>query len=116
MKKIILLIIILAAFMMACDSLEEPSPEIKERVLEATVVEVAGETQLLVEPVPGSIELSSADRIIAHTGDALIVDADGEEIMLDRFEPDQLVYITYDSGIAESYPAQLWASKVELAE
>ncbi len=50
----------MAAVMMACDNSEEPSPEIEEQVLEATVVEVAGEAQLLVEPVPGSIELSSA--------------------------------------------------------
>ncbi|NLJ90952.1 MAG: DUF3221 domain-containing protein [Clostridiales bacterium] len=76
-------------------------------VFEATVIK--DDDIFLVTPVEGSSELSSSDKIAIH-----IALSEGEEARDQKFKSGDLVKITYNGLIAESYPAQIWASKVEL--
>jgi len=62
---------------------------------------------LLVEPVEGSAELRSADKIIVYVRDADLLDAGNNEIPINDMEPGEQVEIYYDGAIAESYPAQI---------
>lgn len=119
MKKMIMvpvLLIIALATLSACHTQNALSEEPAGQVMEATVLEVLGENQLLVEPVAGSSELSSADRIAAHTHEAEVLDASGTATALENYEAGSRVNITYDGSIAESYPAQIWPQKVQLLE
>lgn len=61
---------------------------------QATVLEV-NDTQLLVEPAAGSAELASADQIYVSTPEAA------------TFQTGDIVEITYNGSIMETYPAQL---------
>lgn len=87
----------------------KPGPELYETIIElmnsmdrgdlsftfqATVLE-AGDAQILVEPVSGSAELASADQIYVSNPDAVALQAG------------DVVEITYDGSIMETYPAQL---------
>lgn len=117
--SVLILTLTLLLLLAGCQGQDASSNEPKEivgRVMEATVIEVAGQEQLLVEPVEGSPELGSADRIVAHTHNALVLDAAGEETAIEEYEVGSLVHITYDGDIAESYPAQIWAEKVQVVE
>jgi hypothetical protein len=81
-----------------------------EVVFEAIVIEV--NESLLVEPVEGSNELNSSDRIVVGLKDVKITDQTGTEIALDELAIGNILEITYDGMIAESYPAQIRASKI----
>ena len=72
----------------------------------ASVLEVS-ESSLLVEPVEGSDELRSADKISVSIGEAKILNSQGEEISIEDIEVGTKVEIVYDGTIAESYPAQI---------
>ncbi|MBS4025529.1 MAG: hypothetical protein KGZ96_07610 [Clostridia bacterium] len=72
----------------------------------ATVLE-NNKTSLLVEPVEGSFELRSADRIIVSVRDAELLDYENAKITIGDIKTGELVEIFYDGGIAESYPAQI---------
>ena len=63
----------------------------------ATVLEIAGNSYL-VEPVEGSNELNSADQIMIPIKN---VDSSLEP------EVGDIIKITYQGGILESYPAQI---------
>ncbi len=71
---------------------------------------------MLVEPAGGSAELSSADRIVAHLGDAIIIDPEGAEVDITAVEVGDKVMIFYDGVIDESCPAQIWAYRVQIVE
>ena len=116
MTFLLVLLMLPILVMAGCREQVEPPAEPESQVLEATVLEVTGQTQLLVEPVEGSPELGSADRIVIHAGEASIRNAAGEEITLASVEMGSLVHITYDGNVAESDPAQIWASRVQTAE
>ncbi len=111
MKKNILIIILVFIFAMgliACGERDTNKTNdngsddlLEEVVFDATVIDASG--LLLVTPVEGSSELRSADKISVS-------------IKLDDtsdYKAGDLVRITYDGRIAESYPAQIWASKIE---
>ncbi len=86
----------------------------KQVVFTATVLENNG--TLIVEPPEGSNERSSSDKIAVHTNNAVIQNSAGETITPGDIAAGQKVEITYDGTIAESYPAQIQASKVKVAE
>ena len=81
----------------------------------ATVLEI-NQSSLLVEPAEGSAELSSADRIVAHVGDAIIIDPEGNEVDITAVEVGDKVMIIYDGVTADSYPAQIWCIRVQLMD
>ncbi|MGN1311324.1 MAG: DUF4362 domain-containing protein [Clostridia bacterium] len=69
----------------------------------ATVIE-SKEKYILVEPLEGSQELKSSDKISINLGE------NNDEI----YPVGTIVTITYDGMIMESYPAQINASKIEV--
>ena len=115
-KGVAILTLILILMLTGCQGQETSPGESEAVVLKATVLEVIGQGQLLVEPVEGSPELGSADRIVAHTNEAVVYDAAGEETTIEEYAVGSRVKIIYDGSIAESYPAQIWAEKVEEVE
>ncbi|HOC08395.1 MAG TPA: DUF3221 domain-containing protein [Bacillota bacterium] len=73
---------------------------------EASVLE-NNAASLMVQPVEGSSELGSADKIVVFTGDAELVNAEGTKVTMDDIKVGSSVQIFYSGGIAESYPAQI---------
>lgn len=72
--------------------------------MKARIIETNG-TTLLLEPVAGEDELSSADRItVGYTSLEL------DESITEQFIEGTIVMVGYDGHIAESYPAQITAT------
>lgn len=113
MKKHYLLMmgaILITASLVSCIS-QERNVEV---VFVATVLENK-ETHLLVEPEEGSAELSSADKTMVYVQDKTLLRSNGNKITIGDIKIGQLVEITYNGEIAESYPAQIHKSyQVEL--
>jgi len=75
----------------------------------ATVLKNTG-TTILVEPVAGESELNSSDKI------SVTVPLKNATLLnLSEFAVGSKVVITYSGEIMESYPAQIRASKIKLA-
>lgn len=83
---------------------------IEKVTFNANVIENTG-TSLLVNPVEGSSELNSSDKIVVRVAvdNATLKD-------LSEFTVGMVVKITYDGMIMESYPAQINAYNVEKVE
>jgi hypothetical protein len=72
---------------------------------------------LLVEPVVGSTELASADKIVIFIGENTELSLKGktDAITADDIKEGDSVEVFYSGAIAESYPAQInSSSKIEL--
>jgi hypothetical protein len=108
-KIVICSIFIMICLLVGCSNQEE------EVSFVATVLE-NNQSSLLVEPAQGSFELSSADRIVVHLGDAVIIDPQGNELNISVVEAGSQVVIYYDGSIAESYPAQIWSFRIQLMD
>ena len=109
-KIIVCSILITICLLAGCSDQSE-----EEVTFVATVLEI-NQSSLLVEPAEGSAELSSADRIEAHIGDAIIIDPEGNEVDITAVEVGDEVMVVYDGVIAESYPAQVWSFRVQLMD
>lgn len=109
-RIIIYVIFIIVCLLAGCSDQGE-----EEVSFVATVLE-SNRSDLLVEPVENSAELSSADRIVVHLGDSVITDPEGIEIDVSKIEAGDKVKIIYDGSIAESYPAQIWSFRVQLID
>lgn len=101
-------IFIMMSLLIGCSNQEDEGVSFVATVLENN------QSNLLVEPVKGSVELSSADRIVVHVSDAIMIDAEGIEVDITAVEVGDKVMIFYDGSIAESYPAQIWSFRVQL--
>ncbi len=108
-------ILICSIFIMVCLLVGCSNQEDEAFSFVATVLEI-NQSNLLVEPAEGSVELSSADRIVAHVSDATIIDAEGIEVDITAVEVGDKVMFFYDGSIAESYPAQIWSFRVQLMD
>jgi hypothetical protein len=108
-------IIICSIFIMMCIFVGCSSQEEKGISFIATVLE-NNQSSLLVEPAEGSVELSSSDRFVAHVGEAIITDPQGNKVDITAVLVGRKVMITYSGEIAESYPAQIWCSQVQLMD
>ena len=117
MKKYIFLIFLLmfSISLVACGNninnniVDEPNNDeiIKKEVsFEAKILEIH-EKSILVEPVEGSNELKSSDKISLGVSN-INIDFD--------LQLGQTIKIVYDGMIMESYPAQIIASKISLVE
>jgi hypothetical protein len=84
------------------------------QVFTADVIEV--EDGLLITPDKDSAEALSSDKIRVAAGEAEIIDDKGNTIKIDDLKPGDRIRISYDGLIAESYPAQITADKIELTE
>lgn len=98
----------MAGLLVGCSNQEDDGVSFVATVLENN------QSSLLVEPAEGSVELSSADRIVAHVSDAIIIDPEGIEVDITAVKVGDKVMIFYDGSIAESYPAQIWSFRVQL--
>ena len=107
--------VICVIFIMMCVLVVGCSNQGKEVSLIATVLE-NNQSSLLVEPAEGSIELSSSDRFVAHVGDAIITDEQGNKVDITAVAVGDKVMIIYSGEIAESYPAQIWCFRVQLID
>jgi len=109
-RIIICSIFIVMFVIVGCSSKEEEGVSFVATVLENN------QSSLLVEPAEGSVELSSADRIVAHVDDAIIIDPQGNEVDITAVKAGRQVVIYYDGSIAESYPAQIWSFQIQLMD
>jgi hypothetical protein len=110
-KKHYFIIILLAAALFvfsSCSGADNSNTGNNEGTdFQAIVLENNG-TNLLVEPVEGSDELRSADKITVHVNDDIkLLDSQNNEINIDGIEAGDRVQIFYNGAIAESYPAQI---------
>lgn len=90
-----------------------PEPAGPDQVIfNAVVLEVNGES-LLVEPAEETSERKSSDKIqVGLSG----MSEDKKSELLAAAEAGDVVCITYNGGIMETYPAQISASDVTIAE
>ncbi len=72
-----------------------------------------GGNSLLVAPNADSNEVRSSDKISVHLRDTVIVDESGASISSEELRVGDILLISYDGMIAESYPAQLTADRIE---
>lgn len=77
----------------------------------AEVIENGG--SLLITPSKESNEAKSSDKISVGLNAANIVDESGENITVDQLKAGDILVITYNGAIAESYPAQIGAERIE---
>jgi len=100
-KGMISIVVLMLLGLLACngtnDEVQNSQQEMQETIFEATVLEIK-DTYLLVEPVEGSAELNSADRITIPLANMSVSP-----------EPEvgDVIEIKYNGEIAESYPAQI---------
>lgn len=76
-------------------------------------VVIEGGDRLLVAPEEGSSAFASSDRISVGLVGAELVDEKGKVMTADQFKPGDLLRISYDGTIRESYPAQISALRIE---
>lgn len=76
----------------------------------ATVLENSG--TLIVEPHKDTAEYTSSDKIVVHTEDAAILNSQQKEMEVSDILVGQILQITYNGVVAESYPAQIWADEI----
>lgn len=91
---------------------EDTNDDIEDKVFRAEVIDTDG--GLLITPDKESDEYLSSDRIIVSTKEAEVLDNKGEVIDIDILKPGDMLRITYDGSIRESYPAQITGKKIEL--
>jgi hypothetical protein len=106
---VVILILAVAAFM-TIKMLDNEVNESEVYTFIATVLENKG-TSIMVQPIEGESELNSSDKIVVRVPkDSAILED------LSKFTVGSKVKITYNGEIMESYPAQINAIKVEVAE
>lgn len=81
---------------------------------EAEILEVGD--SLLVTPEEGSDAYGSSDKITFSLSEVTIIGEDGKEITKEELLVGDLIRVTYNGVILESYPAQISASAVVVLE
>lgn len=69
---------------------------------------------LLITPDPNSNEYKSSDQITVNTADSTIEDDTGNNITVNELKPGDIIEITYNGIILESYPAQIKVSDIKV--
>ena len=119
LSGLIMITMILTLLFVGCGTLEEdtgvkkaPIDQNKEQYsFRAEVLESGA--SLLVTPSKDSNEAKSSDKISVGQNDATIVDESGEAMTMDQLKVGDILVITYNGMIAESYPAQIGADRIE---
>ncbi|NLK96465.1 MAG: DUF3221 domain-containing protein [Epulopiscium sp.] len=97
-----------------CGAMSKDNSSSLKVSFEAVVIE-NGEN-LIVVPDTSSNEAKASDKIVVHTNNASIMDANNQEIQIEDIPIGHIVEITYNGEIMESYPAQISADKIQLHE
>jgi len=93
---------------------ETDSTAASQSVFQAEVIS-AGDS-LFIAPDKDSPEYKSSDKMSVNTADAKITDQKGTEITLQELKPGDILEITYNGTILESYPAQVGASEIKVID
>ena len=114
MRKLLMLIftLILIFSMAACAYIKDDKKS--SASFNAVITEIT-DTAIIISPEKDSTEAVSSDLISLNGGtDIKLYDAEGKEADRSIFTVGSAVKVVYDSdkGIAESYPAQLWAKEL----
>jgi hypothetical protein len=112
MKKLYFSILILCIVLLSISCGTDEKGD--SAVFMATVLE--NESSLLVEPQKDTTEIKSSDKIVVNTNNSKFYDANGNEITLSDIAVSEIVQITYNGMIAESYPAQISANIIKIME
>jgi hypothetical protein len=83
-------------------------------IFNAEVIETGA--SLLIAPEVESNEYRSSDKISVSLNDAKIVNADGQEIAKEDLNVGDIITVTYNGIILESYPAQITASNIKVVD
>lgn len=117
--KLIGMIMLYTFILEGCSTATEP-PEVDYAPIdnEAEQKSFQGEvidngTTLVITPGADSNEAGSSDKISVGYDGAILLDEDGKSIKADQLQIGDILVITYNGVIAESYPAQITASKIE---
>lgn len=95
------------------DNIVTPTVDVEETIqFDAQVMEV-GEG-LLVTPKEDTEEFRSSDQISVHLQDTTVKDSKGNDIDKKALQPGDIIRITYDGIIMESYPAQISANSIKV--
>lgn len=110
MKRLLLYILLLTLSfsMTACKAADNKGETVS---FDAVISEIS-DTAIIVIPAEGSSEAASSDLISLNGGgDIKLYDAEGKAAERSLFTAGTEVRVVYDAsrGIAESYPAQIWA-------
>jgi hypothetical protein len=77
---------------------------------------ISTEDALLVAPSEDSNEAKSSDRIAINLRDTQLLNKEGLPITEEEVKTGDYLVITYNGVIAESYPAQITASRIEVVD
>ncbi len=91
---------------------DNPDDEDSQVTFKAEVIE-AGKS-LLVTPDKDSSESKSSDKISVNITELLLKGLNGEDITLQDLKPGDILEITYNGVILESYPAQISSSNIKV--
>lgn len=92
----------------------EDNNNTKEDVFQAEVMESNG--TLLVAPDPESNEYKASDKMSVNISDCVIMDNNDNEITDQDLKAGDILRITYNGTVMESYPAQITADAVQLID
>lgn len=70
----------------------------------------------LVKPDSNSNEYKASDKMSVNIVNTIIEDSKGQKISKDELKVDDIIEITYNGVILESYPAQISAIMIEVVE
>ena len=127
--KFFIIITILLIMVNSCDKLDQGADNSKRVVPDSTtgitataetpLVEFTAEVMeandaLLVTPNSDSNEYKSSDKIAVNVRNAKIIDKAGEAISISDIMAGDRVKISYNGVIAESYPAQITATSLQV--
>jgi hypothetical protein len=86
----------------------------RDDTFQAEIIE-SGST-LLITPDLESNEYRSSDKMSVSLVDTVITDKDGEKIAREDLKAGDIIEITYNGMILESYPAQISASSIKVVD
>jgi len=93
---------------------EDTSDIDSNQVFKAEIIETGD--SLLITPDEDSNEFRSSDKISVSINDAKLLNVDGEGITKEDFKVGDIIEVTYNGAILESYPAQISASSIKLVD
>lgn len=114
LKYFFLWLVLISILGAGCGKKEPAADTPESKTLKAIVLE--SDTALLVSPDKDSDEYKSSDQISVDTKNAGIYDKDGEKTELKDILPGDIVEITYNGIIMESYPAQISSGRIQVME
>jgi hypothetical protein len=114
LRFVMIMVLVLSISLAACSKITDnnDNTNTEPAIFEAEIIETGD--RLLVAPDEDSSEYKSSDKISVGLLETEFFDDKGEKVSSDIFKPGDRIKIYYNGIIAESYPAQISADKIEL--